>query len=155
MAGRSKTQMTALVLRLCLGGLFVYTGAEKLLRLDDFTRDVANYRMVLPPWDAVVAYAVPCFELAAGACLVLGVLTPGALVVAGGLTLAFMVGTGQAWYFGLNINCGCFGPSDEPSLFPLHMLLLAAMLAVIVFLSVADRLERSHVFGGRRLKLPG
>lgn len=155
MAVRSTTQVTALVLRLCLGALFVYTGGEKLFRLDDFTRDVANYRMVMPPWDAVAAFVVPCFEVATGLCLLVGVLVQGALLIAGALTLAFMVAVGQAWYFGFDINCGCFGSSDKPTLMPLHLGLLGGMLGVIVFLMLVDRWSRSHVFGGRRLRLPG
>lgn len=155
MAAKSKVQLSALVLRVCLGLFLVYTGGEKLLRLSDFTRDVANYRMVLPPWDAVIAYTLPCFELVTGLCLMLGVLVRGALLLATCMTLAFVVATGQAWYFGLNINCGCFGASDEPTALPLHMLLLVGILAVIGFLFLADRMAPQHVFGGRRLKLPG
>ena len=51
MAGKSTFRVTVVVLRVCVGLMLVYTGGEKLFRLDDFTRDVANYRMVLPPWD--------------------------------------------------------------------------------------------------------
>jgi uncharacterized membrane protein YphA (DoxX/SURF4 family) len=155
MAVRSTKRVTALVLRLCLGALLVYSGGEKLFRLDDFTRDVANYRVVMPPWDAVAAYVLPCFELATGLCLLLGILVQGALLIAAALTATFMVAVGQAWYFGLNINCGCFGPGDQPTHLPLHLALLVVMLGVIVFLFVAERWARNHVFGGKRLKLPG
>ena len=143
-----------MVLRVCLGALLLYTGGEKLFRLDDFTRDVANYRMVLQPWDAVIAYTVPCFEVVTGICLLLGLLMRGALMVATTMTLAFMLATGQAWYFGFDINCGCFSSSDKPTLMPLHMAILAGILLVIVFLYVAERMVPRRVFGGQRLKLP-
>lgn len=155
MAGKSSFRVTVVVLRVCVGVLLLYTGGEKLFRLDDFTRDVANYRMVMPPWDAVVAYMLPCFELLTGVCLLVGVLVRGALLLAAGMTAMFMLGIGQAMAFGLNINCGCFGADDEASNMPLHMVFLAVMFVVIMFLFIADRPSRSHVFGGRRLKLPG
>ena len=146
--------MIALVLRICLGALLLYTGGEKLFRLDDFTRDVANYRMVLPPWDGVIAYTLPCLEIVTGLCLLLGLLVRGALVVATWMTGAFMVATGQAWYFGFDINCGCFGSSDQPTVMPYHMALLAGILLVIGFLSLAERTSSRRVTGGRKLRLP-
>ena len=155
MAAKPRILLVALVLRVCLGALLLYTGGEKLFRLDDFTRDVANYRMVLAPWDAVIAYTLPCFELVTGLCLLLGLLVRGALMLSTGMVLAFLVATVQAWYFGFDINCGCFGASDDPTQMPLHVALLVLMLAVIGFLFFADRFAPRRVFAGRRLKLPG
>jgi len=155
MAVRFSTRFVALGLRVALGLMFTYSGGEKLLRLDEFTRDVANYRIVLAPWDAVIAYTLPWFELVTGLCLVSGLLVRGALACAVGMTLVFMLGIGQAWYFGLSLHCGCFRSGGEPSSLPLHMLFLVVLLAVIGFLIVAARWSRDHMFGGRRLRLPG
>ncbi len=152
---KSGTAVVALVLRVGVGALFAWTGGEKLFRLDDFTRDVANYRIVMPPWDAVVAYLLPWFELVAGVLLLVGLWTRGALVMVVGMTVVFAVGIGQAWYRGLAISCGCFGKSDEVSNYPLHLGGLTLLLAVAGFLIVAERLGPGHVFGGKRLKLPG
>jgi uncharacterized membrane protein YphA (DoxX/SURF4 family) len=154
MASKSRIWVVALVLRVCLGVFFLYTGGEKLFRLDDFTRDVANYRMVMQPWDAVIAYTLPCFEIVTGLCLLLGLLVRGALMLATGMMLAFLVATGQAWYFGFDINCGCFSSSDDPTLMPLHVALLVAILLVIGFLYFTDRYAPKRVFSVRRLKLP-
>lgn len=155
MAVKSGTAVAALVLRIGLGALFAWTGGEKLFRLDDFTRNVANYQVVMAPWDAVVAYTLPWFELVAGAMLLAGIWVRGALVLVAGMTTVFIFGIAQAWHRGLAISCGCFGKSDEVSNYPLHLVALALMLGVVAFLLVAERLQRGHVFGGKRLKLPG
>jgi uncharacterized membrane protein YphA (DoxX/SURF4 family) len=153
--GKSSMQITALVLRVALGGFFLYFGAEKLFRLDEFTRKVANYKIVIAPWDAVVAYMVPCFEIVVGLCLISGLLLRGALLTAAAMTFVFMIGIGQAMARGLDINCGCFSASDQPSNLGLHMALLVGMMAVIGFLAVADKFSARRGFSGKRLQLPG
>lgn len=126
-----------MVVRVCLGAGFFYLGGEKLFRMEGFVGDVANYQLVRAPWDAVVAFAVAWLELVAGLLLMLGWLWRGALLVLGGLMLAFMVGIGQAWARGLSISCGCFGASAEPSNYPLHLGLNLLILAALGWLFCA------------------
>lgn len=111
----SKTQIAALILRVCLGLWFTYSGGLKLfaIGLDRFTRDVSNYQIVGPPFDAIAAYTVPWVELVAGICLMLGLLRRGALLAIGGLVAVFSVAVGSAWVRQLDISCGCHG-GDGP-----------------------------------------
>jgi uncharacterized membrane protein YphA (DoxX/SURF4 family) len=153
--GKSMTQIIALVLRVALGGFFLYYGGDKLFRLDEFTRQVTNYKMIVAPWDAVVAYMVPCFEIVAGLCLVSGLLRRGALLIAAVMTFVFMIGVGQAMARGLDINCGCFSASDPPSHLGRHMALLFGLMVLIGFLAYVEKSSRKRGFGGRRLRLPG
>lgn len=139
MPPKTRLHTILLVVRVCLGAMFLYLGGEKLFRLDGFIQNVANYRIVGEPWDAVVAFTVVWLEIIAGLLLMLGVLRHGALLVLGGLTLVFMVGIGQAWARGLSIACGCFGASAEPSNYPLHLAFNAAILATLVVLLLNDR----------------
>ncbi|BCU78805.1 DoxX family protein [Luteolibacter sp. LG18] len=122
----------ALVLRVLLGVWFVYSGGEKVFGtgLTEFTRAVANYRIVHAPWDAVVAYTLPWFEIVAGLCLVLGVLRQGALLLVAGMTAVFAFGVGHAWREGLNIACGCRG-SDAPMNYGAKFAEFGAYFAVI------------------------
>jgi uncharacterized membrane protein YphA (DoxX/SURF4 family) len=106
-----KLQSIALCARVILGTWFVYSGGVKLFSsgLDRFTADIANYKLVSPPWDAVAAYSVPWFELIAGVCLMLGLLRRGAILTIAGLVAVFSISVGWAWYQGLDISCGCHG----------------------------------------------
>ena len=115
MKPQNRTELVALVLRVLLGLWFAYTGGLKLFvtGLDGFTRDVANYQLVGAPFDALIAYAVPWFEIMAGLCLMLGILRRGALIILFALVAAFSVAIGWAWWHQLDISCGCLG-SDAP-----------------------------------------
>ena len=126
-----------------------------MFRLDEFTRQVGNYRIVMEPWDAVIAYMVPCFEVVAGICVVSGFLMRGALLTGAGMTFVFMVAIGQAMVLGLDINCGCFSASDKPSNLGWHMVLLVGRMLVIAVLAVNERMSHARVFSGKRLRLPG
>jgi uncharacterized membrane protein YphA (DoxX/SURF4 family) len=105
----------ALIARVLLGCWFVYSGGMKVFGsgLDRFTRDVANYKIVGPPLDAVAAYTVPWFEIVAGVCLMLGILRKGAILTLVGLVCVFAFCIGWAWIHQLDISCGCHG-GDAP-----------------------------------------
>ena len=81
-----KSSVVALSARVVLGVWFVYSGGVKIFSsgLDRFTRDVATYQLVKPPWDAVAAYTVPWLELISGVCLMLGILRRGAILTVSG-----------------------------------------------------------------------
>jgi len=108
-------RISAVITRVLLGGWFVYSGGVKILGagLDRFTRDIGNYQLVKPPFDAIAACTVPWFEVVAGVCLMLGVLRRGAILTVAGLVCVFAFCIGWAWVHQLDISCGCHG-SDEP-----------------------------------------
>ncbi|GAA5125985.1 DoxX family membrane protein [Luteolibacter yonseiensis] len=108
-------KVLSLIASVLLGTWFVYSGGLKIFGtgLDRFTYDVANYKLVHAPWDAVVAYTVPWVELIAGVCLMLGILKRGAIVAIAGLVVVFAIAIGWAWNHKLDISCGCHG-TDAP-----------------------------------------
>lgn len=114
-APEGRLSVAALVLRAGLGCWFVYSGGFKVFvsGLDRFTQDIANYKLVPAPWDAVAAYAVPWFEIVAGLCLMLGVLRKGALTIIAGLVCVFVFCIAWAWYHQLDISCGCHGGEER------------------------------------------
>jgi uncharacterized membrane protein YphA (DoxX/SURF4 family) len=111
MKPKGPTEVLALIVRVVLGLWFVYSGGMKIFGsgLDRFTRDVANYKLVAPPLDAIAAYTVPWFEIAAGVCLMLGILRRGAILTIAGLVVVFAICIGWAWAHQLDISCGCHG----------------------------------------------
>jgi uncharacterized membrane protein YphA (DoxX/SURF4 family) len=108
---RIQTEVCALIARVVLGCWFVFSGGMKVFGsgLDRFTRDIANYKLVGPPFDALAAYTVPWFEIAAGLCLMLGILKRGAILTLAGLVGMFAFCIGWAWVHQLDISCGCHG----------------------------------------------
>jgi uncharacterized membrane protein YphA (DoxX/SURF4 family) len=112
---QTNARTIALIGRVVLGCWFVYSGGLKIFGtgLDRFTRDVANYKLVPSPFDAIAAYSVPWLELVAGLCLMLGMLRRGAILTLAGLVMIFSISVGWAWVHQLDISCGCHG-SDSP-----------------------------------------
>lgn len=108
-----------LILRLSLGGFLIFMGVKKLLALEGFVESVANYQMLNRPHDAYLAYFLPWVEVFTGLAIVSGFLLRGGLIVSMLMMIGFTTAVIVVWNQGLNINCGCFGNSDEPSNYPL------------------------------------
>lgn len=108
-----------LILRLLLGGFLIFMGVKKLLALEGFVESVANYQMLDRPYDAYVAYFVPWVEVLTGLAIATGIFLRGGLLVSVLMMIGFTTAIIVVWNQGLNINCGCFGVSDEPSNYPL------------------------------------
>ncbi len=148
----------ALALRLALGGYFVHSGWEKIFEagLANFTRAVANYKIVQEPWDAVVAYTVPWVEIVCGLLIITGLWRRGASWALAGLVGFFAFGVGQAWVRNLNIACGCDGnPDGSPMNYTGKFVEFGLYWLAIFLIWYLGRKNTGHVFGGTRLKLPG
>lgn len=102
---------TMLVLRLVIGGIFVYASIDKLLHPDQFAEVIQDYEIL--PWAAVNVAAVwlPWLELIVGLSVIAGVwLTASSLVVTG-LTAMFIAAIAFALGRGVALHCGCFSTS--------------------------------------------
>ena len=148
----------ALALRLALGGWFVWSGYQKVFvhGLDDFTRAVANYKMVYAPWDAVVAYTIPWLEMVCGLLVIIGLWKRGALWGLAGLVAGFAVGVAHAQANNLNIACGCDGnPDGSPMNYTWKFVEFGGYWLAILMIWWIGRRGTGHVFGGTKMKLPG
>ncbi len=106
----------ALVLRVALGAIFVYSAWTKLK--DSwalFAMAVDSYQ-VLPLWGVqLVARTLPWAELLIGVLLIVGRWMRVATVVCSLLLMLFFVLMVRAHLKGMEINCGCFGPGEAIS----------------------------------------
>lgn len=102
-----------LLLRLVLGGVFIYAGFVKIADSQAFAGIIAAYR-ILPSFGNYLAAAViPWLELFCGLLLVAGWRTRGAAAVIALLTIIFMAALVSAQLRGLDIDCGCFRHRGE------------------------------------------
>ena len=103
----------ALVLRLALGGIFVYAAWSKLK--DPwalFAMGIDSYH-ALPLWAVEwVARTLPWVELMVGALLIAGRWMRVATVATSLMLMVFFGLMVRAYSQGLEINCGCFGPGE-------------------------------------------
>lgn len=114
-----------------MGGVFLYAAWSKLREPWALFAIAVDAYGILPQWAVVaVARALPWAELALGVLLLAGWFirlssTAATLLLAGFFALLL-----RAWFAGLEIECGCFGPGDpiSPRTLARDGLLLAASL---------------------------
>ncbi len=103
-----------LILRVVLGGVFVYAGTLKLVHLLAFADSIATFQLLPSQLINVVALALPPFEILVGAMLLFGIFQRQAAFSLLVLTGIFMLFLFQAAVRGLVVDCGCFG-TGKPS----------------------------------------
>jgi len=142
-SSQSKTVKAAvLILRIALGAIFIYAAYTKLTeswRL--FAAGIASYE-VLPMWAVeLLARTLPWFELLVGLLLIAGRWLRVSSIATSGLLLVFFSLMVRAYFKGMTIECGCFGPGEAISWKTL--LRDGSMLAGSLFVTVAAFLNRS------------
>ena len=104
----------ALLLRIALGGIFVYAAWVKLKDPWELYALAINSYEVLPLWAVeLVARTLPWLELAVGVGLVTGILLRVWSTLTSALLLLFFSLMVRAFSKGMQINCGCFGGSGD------------------------------------------
>lgn len=103
---------TVFIIRLIVGGFFVYASIDKILNPDQFAKVIHNYRLLPPAYINLMAIFSPWFEFTAGAGLIIGFKYRGANLLILGMLVVFIVALVSAYARGLNINCGCFSTSN-------------------------------------------
>jgi len=123
------------LVRLLLGAVFAWAGAEKIAHPADFFSSLLDYGVPFPEaFLRVVAIALPWLEVLCGAGLLANrwMETVGPVVAA--LCCCFIAMLGEALLRGIDLsNCGCFGPVasqwiDRPAV---------ALLRAVVLLGAA------------------
>jgi putative oxidoreductase len=124
----------ALLLRIVLGGLFVWASGHKILHPQLFAEEVANYGILPPVLVNLCALILPWVELIAGSFLILGLFTRSSALTLCLLLLVFLIAISLNLFRGIQIECGCFGPGEElgwPTL--VRDLLMLALGAQVLF----------------------
>ena len=101
------------ILRLGMGGMFIYSAWEKLQDPGMFQTAVDGYRMLPAGLTAIFAVAMPMAELLVGAAFIFTKWTREAAVATAAMLAMFMTALAQAYVRGLDISCGCFGETTE------------------------------------------
>lgn len=102
-------RLSSIALRVLLGGMFLAAGWSKVGETMPTLVSIYSYQIVMP--DALAefaAMALPWVELLLAVLLLAGLFFPWTLVATGLVLAAFTALTAQAWWRGLDIDCGCF-----------------------------------------------
>lgn len=101
------------MMRLVLGGVFLWAGIVKIPDLELFSYTVRAYHLLPDFLILPVTILVPYLECVIGLCLILGFWTQASLLIASSLLITFAGALGTKIYQGVNMSCGCFGFGAE------------------------------------------
>lgn len=107
-----------LLLRVLVGGVFVWSGIVKIAEPDSFIRSLMVYQLFPVAWSGVavglIAGILPWIEVGAGAALLLGYKPRTAALILAGLLCVFSGVLLVTVTRGIDIACGCFGSQNDP-----------------------------------------
>ncbi len=102
-----------LIFRLFLGGVFLFSGATKILDPGGFALSVYHYQLLPDLLVNPAAIILPWVEVVCGTALILRWWVGGASLVVTGLLLVFLAALAITLVRGLDISCGCFSSTGE------------------------------------------
>ncbi|MBF0574217.1 MAG: DoxX family membrane protein [Desulfamplus sp.] len=105
------SRTTYKIIRITLGGVFLYSGLLKITDLLSFSTVIHAFGLVPREIGGVTALFVSSAELIAGMGLVLDI--KGSLTAVFSMLIMFMLVLLYGILMGFDIDCGCFG-SDDP-----------------------------------------
>jgi len=123
--------ITAFVLRIVLGCVFIYASLDKIIHPDFFAEAVYNYQLAPEVAVNLVAIWLPWLEFWCGVLLVLGLSVRGSIMVLTGLLLVFLSAMGINLARGLDIHCCCFTTRGT------HSMTIVTLFRDFLFLFVA------------------
>ncbi len=101
-----------LIARVVVGGLFVYAAVTKIPDPAGFAESIRNYGILPVELSNLAGIILPWIEVLAGFGLIIGVWTRASALITTCLLFVFALAVTYAYWTGLDISCGCFGPSE-------------------------------------------
>ncbi len=112
-----------LLVRVFLGGVFVYASLDKVVNPEAFANIVNNYQVLPGALVNLMALILPWLELICGLCLIVGIAVRPSAAWVGLMIVMFIIAVSLALSKNININCGCFSTSDHARSLGLNLLL--------------------------------
>jgi uncharacterized membrane protein YphA (DoxX/SURF4 family) len=112
-ASSSTVDKVTIVVRILLGGIFLYSCIGKIADPSAFAAILTNYQLFPPHLVSATAVVFPWIEAACGLALVFGRYEKGAALLVSLMMVVFIGIIQYNNYRGLNIACGCFSLSAE------------------------------------------
>lgn len=111
-----RNQYFILLLRLILGGIFIWASIDKIANPDKFATAVRNYLILPMEVTNLVAIILPWVEMMCGILLIVGFKTKSNALVLTGLLFIFNIALLIALARGLDISCGCFDVDSKSTI---------------------------------------
>lgn len=131
------------LIRLVLGFIFIYAGAEKISDPEAFAISISNYRLLPVSTLNFFAITLPWIELVAGVLMIFGIAVRENSSIIFSMLLVFTIAIIISLFRGLSIDCGCFGKGSQIGLLKLgeNTLMIIGSFLLMVFGSNFLRLK--------------
>ncbi|MGD8878537.1 MAG: MauE/DoxX family redox-associated membrane protein [Syntrophobacterales bacterium] len=137
--------ITASVLRIVLGSVFIYASLDKIRHPDLFAEAVYNYQLLPDVTVNLVAILLPWLELLSGSLLVLGLWMEGSILILSGLMVVFIGALGINLARGLDVHCGCFITQSSDPITILTLFRDSLFLLFAFYLFYLYQIRQVHV----------
>lgn len=133
-----------ILLRLIVGGFFLYASIDKVTNQEAFARAIYNYKFMPDFVINIMAIVIPFIELTAGIFLILGIFLRGSSFIILSLLIVFIIALSQAYARGLDISCGCFSLEtvSEKSDILLRIVEDILLLAATIIIFIKSKITR-------------
>lgn len=135
-----------ILLRLIIGGVYVYVAWNKLINPEEFAKAIKNYDMLPLQVINIIAITLPYIELFAGLFLIFGFYKKGSSVILGMTLVVFIIALTSAYARGLNIDCGCGFTSTTQESYSKTDLLVRIFQDILMFIGVVI----IYIFGDKK-----
>ena len=102
-----KNPIVIIILRLILGGIFIYASIDKIANPHEFAKNISHYHLVPFGLENIISIFLPWLELIIGVGPLVGFMVDGSVVLSMSLLVMFIVAISSAILRGYNIDCGC------------------------------------------------
>ena len=132
-----------LLLRVIVGGVFIWAGALKIADSLGFAQSIENYQVVPHNLAFLIAVVLPWVEVLSGAFLIIGVFKRSSALLISLLLAGFIGLVALALARGIDTSCGCFGSLSRRADFSL-ILTDAVLLVFALCIFFARPSRQSH-----------
>jgi uncharacterized membrane protein YphA (DoxX/SURF4 family) len=144
-----RNQYLPALIRILLGGLFIYAAVPKILDPFNFAVAVYNYKMLPGFAVGLVAAALPWLELVIGILLVLGVRVQASSLICTGMLVVFTLAIFINTLRGIDVDCGCFSTDRSIGWAAVVEDSILTLLSIWCLLSVPTWLSLENLFRRR------
>lgn len=113
-----------LIMRWCIGVVFIYASYHKILHPADFAKVIYGYKLFPAEMINLTAIVLPYVELFCGVLLCAGVWTRSTALIINFLLLCFIIAISVNLIRGHQFDCGCFSVQEQGDVSSAVMLLI-------------------------------
>jgi len=139
----NRNRILLFLLRLIVGGVFIWAGVLKIADPLGFAQSIKNYQVVPSGLAFIIAVVLPWVEVLSGAFLIIGVFKRSSALLISLLLVGFIGLVALALARGIDTSCGCFGSLSRRADFSL-ILTDAVLLTFALCVFFAWPPRRNH-----------